>query len=191
MKNYDVETVIWLRNVREHLTIASSEKIDRTPLGEMFETFGTCASAEEVNEMCRINFCGDMEKMIFAEMYADAEVAIKDAFECYTGYYCDFHNEVFNTDSYITYTNDAKAILGEYAFDAIAIIQEYETEHFGERFTDFSDPVSVCNMLYYIIGEEVLDSGEGKFRDLLCDVWQCSADEETNKKLLKFFLDEH
>ena len=63
MKNYDIETVIWLRDVRERLTFASREKIDRTPLGEMFETFGACASVEEVNEMCRIDFCDDMEKI--------------------------------------------------------------------------------------------------------------------------------
>lgn len=127
-------------------------------------------------------------KMIFAEMYADAEAAIEEALdEGYEGYYCDLHNYLFNEDYYVFYTDEAKSILGEYAFDAIGIIQQYETEQFGEIFTDLSDPIRVCNMLYYIIGEEALCFGEGKFSDLLCDVWECKADEQTNKKLLEYF----
>lgn len=61
--NHNIETVIWLGDVREHLSIAAREKVDRTPLGDMFEVFGACAGVEQVNEMCRIDFCDDMEKI--------------------------------------------------------------------------------------------------------------------------------
>lgn len=60
LSHYDIETVIWLRDVREHLTIASREMVDRTPLGDMFEVFGACSSVEEVNQMCRIDFYDEM-----------------------------------------------------------------------------------------------------------------------------------
>ena len=45
----------------------------------------------------------------------------------YTGYYCDLHHEVFNTDYYIIGTYEAKKALEEYGvFDAIEKVQTYE-----------------------------------------------------------------
>ena len=72
----------------------------------------------------------------------------------YTGYYCDLHDEVFNK------------------------------ENFDELYTDLSDPEKLINMLFYIIGEEVLwemlDDSE-----TLSENWDNRANEETNAKILK------
>ena len=103
----------------------------------------------------------------------------------YTGYYCELHNEVFNTDYYIIGTNEAKEALEEYdVFEAIEKVQTYEEDNFGEIFTDLSDPEKLINMLFYVIGEEV-------FWEMLNDSktwsenWDNRANEETNAKILK------
>ena len=41
-------------------------------------------------------------------------------------------------------------------FNAIAEIQDYEKEHFGETYTDITSSEKVANMLAYIYGELVL-----------------------------------
>jgi hypothetical protein len=103
----------------------------------------------------------------------------------YTGYYCDLHNEVFNTDYYIIGTHQAKEALKEYGvFKALEKVQTYEKDNFGEVITDLSDPEKLINMLFYIIGEEVLfemmDDSEA-----LSVNWNTLADEETNAAILK------
>ena len=103
----------------------------------------------------------------------------------YAGYYCDLHNEIFNTSYYIIGTYEAKKALEEYGvFDAIEKVQEYEKDNFGEITTDLSNPEKLANMLYYIIGEEVLfEMMDGiKAWD---DNWNNRADEETNAEILK------
>lgn len=103
----------------------------------------------------------------------------------YSSYYCDLHNEVFNTDYYIVGTYEAKKTLEEYGvFDALEKIQEYEKDNFGEIFTDLSNPEKVVNMLYYIIGEEVIFEmmeGINSFHDN----WNNKATDETNKEILE------
>ena len=75
----------------------------------------------------------------------------------YSGCYSDLHHEVVNTGYYIIGTERAKQALTEYGvWNAIRKVQEYEKDTFGEVYTDLSDPEKVVNMLYYIIGEEVL-----------------------------------
>lgn len=103
----------------------------------------------------------------------------------YTGCYCDLHNEVFNTYYYIIGTYEAKKALEKYGvFDAIKKVQTYEKDNFGEVYTDLSDPEKLINMLYYIIGEEVM-------LEMMNDIevwwknWDNLADEETNAKILK------
>lgn len=88
----------------------------------------------------------------------EAIEAIIDALENgYDGYYCDLHNEVFNTDYYIIGTYQAKEALREYdVFEAIELVQGYEKDQFGEVYTDCSDPEKLINMVYYIIGDEVI-----------------------------------
>ena len=82
---------------------------------------------------------------------------IKETLESYNGYYCDLHNEVFNTDYYIIGTYEAEKALEQYGtFEAIRKIKEYENDNFGEVFTDLSDPEKIANMLYYIVGNEAI-----------------------------------
>ena len=107
---------------------------------------------------------------------------LRDGFD---GYYCDLHNEVFNSDYYIVGIYEAKKALEEYdVFEAIEKVQTYEEDNFGEIFTDQSDPEKLINMLFYIIGEEVL-------WEMLDDSktwnenWDNRANEETNAKILK------
>lgn len=114
------------------------------------------------------------------EMKREAIEAIIEALEDgYSGYYCDLHDEVFNTDYYIIGTYEAKEALRKYdVFDAIDLVQTYEKDNFGEIYTDLSNPEKLINMVYYIIGDEVI-------RDMY-DIeefeenWNNVADEETN-----------
>jgi len=121
------------------------------------------------------------------EMREEARAAIIEALkDGYNGYYCDLHDELFNPeDYYIIGTYKAKKALEEYdVFEAIEKIQAYEKDNFGEVYTDLSDPEKVLNMLYYIIGEEVLF-------EMMDDIeafnknWNNKADEETNAEILK------
>lgn len=120
------------------------------------------------------------------EMREEARAAIIDALENgYTGYYCDLHDEVFNTDYYIIGTYEAKKALEGYGvFDALEKVWTYEKENFGETYTDLSNPEKLVNMLYYIIGDEVLcELMDG------VEVWEKNwnnlADEETNAAILE------
>ena len=123
-------------------------------------------------------------------MREEARAAIIEALRNgYTGYYCDLHNEVFNTDYYIVGTREAKETLEEYGiFEAIGKVYTYEKENFGEVFTDLSDPERVVNMLFYIIGEEVLwemlDNSK-TWNKCWNKCWNNQADEETNAKILE------
>ncbi len=121
------------------------------------------------------------------DIKVDAVNAIIDCLECgYDGYYCDLHKEVFNKDYYVTGTAEAKNILGEgeNIFNAIGKIYTYERDTFGEVFTDLSDPVKIVNMLFYIIGEEIMYNS-GEFSKILDEHWDEYADEEINAKLVK------
>lgn len=119
------------------------------------------------------------------KMKKDAKEAIIKALENgYESYYCDLHNEVFNTDYYVTGTHEAKEALEKYGvFDALDKIQEYEKDNFGEIYTDLSNPEKLVNMLYYIIGEEVLLELMAGI-DAFNDGWNELATEETNQEIL-------
>ena len=117
-------------------------------------------------------------------MKQEAIEAIMEALDGYSGYYCDLHNEVFNTDYYIIGTYEAKEALREYdVFDAIDLVQTYEKEQFGEIYTDLSDPEKLINMVYYIIGYEVI--GEMYDIETFNDNWNNCADDETNAVILE------
>ena len=119
------------------------------------------------------------------DMKVDAVNAIIDCLECgYDGYYCDLFNEVFNTNYYVTGTAEAKNILGDDAFDAIGRIYTYEKDNFGEIYTDLSNPIKIVNMLFYIIGTEIMYNN-GEFSKILDEHWNEYADEETNMELIK------
>ena len=121
-----------------------------------------------------------------AEMKVEAIADIIDHLENYDyrGYYADLHNEVFNTDWYIIGTYEAKEALKEYdVFDAIELVQKYEKDNFGEIYTDLSNPEKLINMVYYIIGDEVI--GEMNDIEAFSDNWNDRADEETNAIIVK------
>ena len=130
------------------------------------------------------------DRDIYETMKEEAREAIIEALEDnYSGYYCDLHNEVFNTDYYrsIEPTSvhaqiKAKALLGDNVFDAIGRIYQYEKDVFGEVCTDLSNPARVINMLYYIVGEEILMN---EVYEILDEHWDNVADDEINKKIIK------
>ena len=68
--------------------------------------------------------------------------------------------------------------------DAIEKVQEYEKDNFGELYTDLSDPEKLVNMLFYIIGEEVIWEMLDKSKTWN-ENWNSLADEETNAKILE------
>ena len=122
-------------------------------------------------------------------MREEAREAIVEALRNgYTGYYCDLHSEVFNYGYYIIGTaqaDQAKEALREYdVFAAREKVKKYEEYNFGEIYTDLSDPEKIINMLYYIIGEEVLyEMMDGI--EAWDENWNNLADEETNAEILK------
>jgi len=120
------------------------------------------------------------------EMRLEAREAIIETLkDGYSGYYCDLHNEVFNTDYYIIGTYEAKKALEEYGvFEALEKIQTYEDFNFGKICTDLSNPEKVVNMLYYIIGEEVLYEMMDGVK-VWNDNWNNIATDEINAEILK------
>lgn len=125
-------------------------------------------------------YCKDLN---CAGMIEDAKAAIIEALTDgeYGGYYCDLHNELFNEDYHYCYTSEAEDDLNAIGvFNAISVIVKYETEEFGVVNTDFTSPCNVANMLYYIVGEEVL-------YDLFdeCELWDEVRDDEATKETNK------
>lgn len=119
------------------------------------------------------------------EMKQEAIENIIDTLENgFDGYYCDLHNEVFNTDYYIIGTYLARKVLTEYdVFEAIDLVQTYEKDQFGQVYTDFSDAEALINMVYYVIGDEII--GEMYSIDAFNDKWNDRADDETNAIIIK------
>ena len=122
------------------------------------------------------------------ELMHDAIEALAECLEDgFSGYYYDLHNEVFNTDYYVTGNNEAMEVFGnaDNAFWAIGKVLDYERDNFGETYTDFSSPMKVMNMLYYIIGEEAMYSIP--FDDIVGDYWNENAMEKINVELAKAY----
>ena len=70
------------------------------------------------------------------------------------------HFHCFNEDYYIIYRSRAIEWLKKHnidTFEAIEIVRDYETDHFGEFTTDL-DSESIVNMIAYIYGEEIIYS---------------------------------
>lgn len=115
---------------------------------------------------------------MFNEIREDAINALIDCLEDgYEGDYDELHNEVFNSDYYVRSDNTAKMILGDEAFDAIGKVQDYETSVFGSVTTDLSCSSDVVNMLYYIIGEEIMTD--------IYDYYYGHVDEEMRSEMLE------
>ena len=133
-------------------------------------------------------YCKDLD---CAGMIEEAKAAIIEALTDgeYRGYYCDLHNHLFNEDYHYIYTSEAVDDLNAIGvFDAIGVIVEYEKGEFGEVDTDFTNPCTVANMLYYIVGYELLyDLFDGC--ELWNEVWNDEATEETNEALVQWLRD--
>lgn len=101
-------------------------------------------------------------------------------------YGCDVHNEIFNTNYFIIgYAEAEKWLINNYGvFAAIETIQDYEKSNFGEVNTDLSSSEKVCNMLVYILGEEIIGESE-----VLRANWDNRLSEEAIEELLKEFED--
>ena len=114
--------------------------------------------------------------------------AINDIIETldngFDGYYADLHNEVFNTSYYIIGTCKAKEALKEFdVFEAIEKVMEYEKFNFGEVTTEIHNPEKLVNMLYYIIGEEIIS--EMNDIEAFSEGWNEYADDETNVVIIE------
>ena len=118
----------------------------------------------------------DKHNKMRQEAFEEIIEALEDG---YSGYYADLHNEVFNSDYYIIGRENAKDALREYdVFEAIELVQTYETEHFGTIYTELSNPERLINMVYYIIGDEIIvDMYQIEEFE---DNWNNLADDETN-----------
>lgn len=127
--------------------------------------------------------------MMYNKKHAEMkEQAVADIIETlengYGGYYCDLHNEVFNTDYYIIGIAEAKESLTEYdVFEAIELVMDYEKDNFGEVYTELHDPEKLVNMVYYIVGDEVI--GEMTEIPEFEENWNNIADDETNAAIVE------
>ena len=72
----------------------------------------------------------------------------------------ELHHKCFNEYFFIVGYYEASEFIKKHfkdAFNAIDIVKEYEEDNFGQFNTDI-DSESICNMLAYIIGEEIIYS---------------------------------
>ena len=116
-----------------------------------------------------------MEKEYYTEVEALEDIKNfiidNDSYE----HYEDLHHNVFN----FGYRGGLEALEEYGVFEAIGEVQQYEAENFGAVFTDLSNADSVSNMLWYIVGENVVYS---------LDTWGSCAglmNEEDNEKIIK------
>lgn len=72
----------------------------------------------------------------------------------------DLHHYVLNEDYFIIGTYKAEQWLGEDTWQAIKLVQDYESEMFDEPYCDISNAEAVANTVAYILGEELLHDCE-------------------------------
>lgn len=125
-----------------------------------------------------------MQKKAFSKKEA-AERLLSLLEEDFYGDINELHNEVFNY-GYVSGYVEAEKNLEEYGiFDAIRKVQEYEKLQFGETITDIADPEKLANMLFYIIGQELIDSA-------VCDIEELQeiySVDENNKEIFVEYLE--
>lgn len=105
----------------------------------------------------------------------------------------DVLDKCFNEDYYIVGRPQADEALQQSdwgIWGAIGVIIDYEKDTDGEISTDLRDPERVANMLEYVIGEDVWNEIEDKFKeqtniDLEDFSWH-SLDDQTQDKLINF-----
>jgi len=97
-------------------------------------------------------------------------------------YGCDLHSKLFDEDYFVIGYYNAEQILNKSEFgifEAIEKVIEYEKSNFGETTTKINSE-AICNMLAYIVGEEIL--GETS----LSDFW----DNHLNKRQIAVLIKE-
>lgn len=171
----------------EQLRKQNTQRASNLSNKELFELYGY-----EVHNTTKTNE-GDLKmtnQTYFTKLEALEE--IKEMLQNgYNDYYCDLHSAVFNTSYYATTNEEAKENLEQYGFfEAIGKIMEYEKEQFGEIFTKLDEPMSVANMLWYIVGDEAIEKTNGLLEKIEentdIDLWNSEATQEVNEKLLHF-----
>lgn len=113
---------------------------------------------------------------------------IIETLQDYNGFVSELHNEVFNTDYYIIGYDNAKSALLDYGvFEALGEVVSFEIENFGETITDITDPEKVSNMLWYIIGYDLLSDLESyqKYADEYLE-----DNDEESEKIKKLIIEE-
>ena len=76
---------------------------------------------------------------------------------------CDVHHELFNVDYFVIGYYAAEQKLqswGLSSFEAINIVRNYEIENFGESSNKEVNAENTCNMIAYILGEEILNESD-------------------------------
>lgn len=109
---------------------------------------------------------------------------IAEVLNDYDGYYCDLHDEVFNSEYYADNKEEALEMLEEYGvFNAIKKIQDFQKTNYGECFTDFSIPQEIANFLYYLLGYEFMTENKN-FSEIIDEYWNDEATDEVNNMLI-------
>lgn len=126
----------------------------------------------------------------YESLRAEARDAIIDYLTNNSDFYlCDMHNEIFNSKFYTTNRKQAIETIADndiyQSWKTINEIIKYEKDEFGEVYTDFSDPCVVCNMLYYLIGnDEIYKMFDGC--ELFDKLWNEKVTEKDCYNLLKW-----
>lgn len=72
----------------------------------------------------------------------------------------DLHNFLCNEDYYTIGTFEATQEVEAFGtFKALDLISEH-FEHFGQTFTKYNDSEKVCNLLFYIVGRDLIEQCE-------------------------------
>ena len=97
----------------------------------------------------------------------------------------ELHQELFNTDYYVSNDSDADKFAGENWFEILGHVMQYEQDQFGEIYSPTNDKVQIINMYVYIIGEEIIQHYYNVFETM----WHLWATDEKDKarRLVKTF----
>lgn len=113
--------------------------------------------------MKKFNNLSSEAKQIFANIIIEElehnALPTESIFERY-GDLSELHHKCFNEDYFIIGYYEASKFINKHfedAFNAIDIVKEYEINNFGEFNTSINSE-SICNMLAFIIGEEIIFS---------------------------------
>ena len=103
---------------------------------------------------------------------------------------CDLHHELFNTNYYVIGYHQAELKILEWglsSFQALNLVRDYELENFGEISEREINAENTCNMIAYILGEEILNDSQ-----TIQDYSNCTLDDyETLEELDGLTLDQY